>query len=312
MTRRLMARRVYDPVMRESPPLRYPFAAEDAAIAFGDERAARVWLEGLAGRTGQVPRGARHRRAVGAARSCGRYWCGSCRRPLQRAHRHRSGGEAGAAAGVGCRGGVVDQRTVRRATRGAAGDMRHHHRGGPGRSRRSPCGLRRDRLSLQPSGASCRSRAWGFCGRAAAQAMDRRPERVGCPRDRQRHRRLGAASWGIGGGGSTTGCRRGPRAGPVAHTPRPVWELAVAPPPHPRPDITESEVLVLAVLHTYLDGADSAVLAGTAGITRRHSQRVLAGLACDGYVASAVRTIPWRHRTRRVRIWSLTERAPTR
>ena len=91
--------------------------------------------------------------------------------------------------------------------------------------------------------------------------------------------------------------------------PRPVWELAVAPAPHPRPDITASEVLVLAVLHNYLHGADSAVLAETAGITRRHSQRVLAGLAGDGYVASAVRTIPWRHRTRQVHIWSLTERA---
>ncbi len=91
--------------------------------------------------------------------------------------------------------------------------------------------------------------------------------------------------------------------------PRPVWELAVPPPAHPRPDITEAEVLVLAALHAHLDGADSAVVAAVAAITRRHAQRVLVELASDGYVTPAVRTIPWRHSTRRVRVWSLTEQA---
>ncbi len=93
--------------------------------------------------------------------------------------------------------------------------------------------------------------------------------------------------------------------------PRPIEDLAVAPPPHPRPRITESEVLVLGALHAHLDGVDSAVLAGMAAITRRHAQRVLAGLAGDGYVAAELRTIPWQHGTRRVRIWSLTECAET-
>ena len=80
MIRRLMAHRVYDPVIRESAPLRYPFAADDAAIAFGDERAARVWLEGARWPDGPgCPRCATPSRRV-TADPDGRYWCGSCRR----------------------------------------------------------------------------------------------------------------------------------------------------------------------------------------------------------------------------------------
>ncbi len=68
-------------------------------------------------------------------------------------------------------------------------------------------------------------------------------------------------------------------------------------------------MLLLTVLHSHFGGADSAVLAETAGITRRHAQRVLREMESDGYVEVAVRTIPWRHGTRRVRVWMLGERA---
>ena len=80
MTWRLMAHRVHDPVIRESAPLRYPFAADDAATAFGNERAARVRLEGARWPDGpRCPKCASPSRR-GESDPDGRYWCGSCRR----------------------------------------------------------------------------------------------------------------------------------------------------------------------------------------------------------------------------------------
>ncbi|WP_419927056.1 hypothetical protein [Candidatus Poriferisocius sp.] len=87
--------------------------------------------------------------------------------------------------------------------------------------------------------------------------------------------------------------------------PTPPEQLAVELAPHPRPEITECEVLVLTVLRSYLGGADSATVANAAGITRRSVQRVLRGLEADGYVASDVAEVPWKHRTRRILRWRL-------
>ena len=92
--------------------------------------------------------------------------------------------------------------------------------------------------------------------------------------------------------------------------PSPPEQLAVELPPHPRPGITESEVLVLTVLRSYLNGADSAVTADAAGLTRRHTQRVLRSLESDGYVDSAVTQMPWKHGTRRVLSWRLAVPGP--
>ena len=92
--------------------------------------------------------------------------------------------------------------------------------------------------------------------------------------------------------------------------PTPPEELAVGLAPHPRPGITESEVLVLAVLRSYLNGADSAVVADAAGITRRNTQRVLRGLEADGYVDSATTEVPWKRGTRRLLRWRLAHGGP--
>lgn len=90
--------------------------------------------------------------------------------------------------------------------------------------------------------------------------------------------------------------------------PTPPEQLAVTLPPHPRPGIAKSEVLVLTVLRSYLGGADSSTVADAAAITRRSTQRVLRGLEGDGYVDSEVVEVPWKHRTRRILNWRL---APT-
>ena len=87
--------------------------------------------------------------------------------------------------------------------------------------------------------------------------------------------------------------------------PAPPEHLPASLPPHPRPDITEAEVLVLTVLRSYLGGADSAVIGDTAGLARRSAQRVLRCLEADGYVGSALVEVPWKHRTRRILRWKL-------
>lgn len=92
--------------------------------------------------------------------------------------------------------------------------------------------------------------------------------------------------------------------------PRAPEQLAVRLPPHPRPGITESEVLVLTALRSYLNGADSAVVADAAGLTRRHTQRVLRSLESDGYTDSAPTEMPWKHGTRRVLRWRLAVPGP--
>ncbi|WP_420435121.1 transposase [Candidatus Poriferisocius sp.] len=92
--------------------------------------------------------------------------------------------------------------------------------------------------------------------------------------------------------------------------PTPPEELAVELPPHPRPEITESEVLVLTALRSYLGGADSAVVADAGGITRRSAQRALRCLEDDGYVDSAIVDVPWKHRNRRVLRWKLVQFGP--
>ena len=92
--------------------------------------------------------------------------------------------------------------------------------------------------------------------------------------------------------------------------PMPSEKLAVGLPPHPRPGITEAEVLALTVLRSYLNGADSAAVADAAGMTRRHIQRVLRCLEADGYVDSSIAEVPWKHGTRRVLRWKLTLPGP--
>ena len=92
--------------------------------------------------------------------------------------------------------------------------------------------------------------------------------------------------------------------------PTPPEQLAVGLPPHPRPEITESEVLVMTVLRSYLNGADSAVVADAAGITRRNTQRVLRAMEADGYATSAIAEVPWEHGTRRVSRWTLALGGP--
>lgn len=89
--------------------------------------------------------------------------------------------------------------------------------------------------------------------------------------------------------------------------PAPPEELPASLPPHPRPDITEAEVLVLTVLRSYLGGADSAVIGDAAGIARRSAQRVLRRLEADGYVDPAFAEVPWKHRTRRILRWKLAQ-----
>ncbi len=92
--------------------------------------------------------------------------------------------------------------------------------------------------------------------------------------------------------------------------PVPPEQLQVGLPSHPRPGVTESEVLVLTVLRSYLSGADSAVVADTAGMTRRNAQRVLRCLEADGYVGSATKEVPWKHGTRRVLSWRIVHGGP--
>lgn len=89
--------------------------------------------------------------------------------------------------------------------------------------------------------------------------------------------------------------------------PAPPEQLPASLPPHPRPEITEAEVLALTVLRSYLGGADSAVIGDTAGIARRSAQRVLRRLEADGYVDSAFAEVPWKHRTRRILRWKLAQ-----
>lgn len=89
--------------------------------------------------------------------------------------------------------------------------------------------------------------------------------------------------------------------------PAPPEQLPASLPPHPRPDITEAEVLVLTVLRSYLGGADSAVIGDAAEIARRSAQRVLRRLEADGYVDSAFAEVPWKHRTRRILRWKLAQ-----
>ena len=92
--------------------------------------------------------------------------------------------------------------------------------------------------------------------------------------------------------------------------PTPPERLAVGLSPHPRPGITESEVLVLTALRSYLGGADSAVVAHAVGITRRSAQRVLRCLEADGYVDSAVTEVPWKQGIRRFLRWRLVSSGP--
>ena len=92
--------------------------------------------------------------------------------------------------------------------------------------------------------------------------------------------------------------------------PTPPEQLAVALPPHPRPGITDAEVLVLTALRSYLSGADSAVLAAAVEISRRSAQRALRSLEADGYVASAFVEVPWKHRVRRILRWKLNQGGP--
>ena len=92
--------------------------------------------------------------------------------------------------------------------------------------------------------------------------------------------------------------------------PKPPEQLAVALLPHPRPGITDAEVLVLTALRSYLSGADSAVLADAVGISRRSAQRALRSLEADGYVNSAIVEVPWKHRTRRILRWKLNQGGP--
>ncbi len=89
--------------------------------------------------------------------------------------------------------------------------------------------------------------------------------------------------------------------------PAPPEQLPASLPPHPRPDITAAEVLVLTVLRSYLGGADSAVIGDAAGIARRSAQRALRRLEADGYVDSAFAEVPWKHRTRRILRWKLAQ-----
>lgn len=95
----------------------------------------------------------------------------------------------------------------------------------------------------------------------------------------------------------------------MAHAPRPIHDLAVAPPPHPRPAISRCEVLAVSALHAHLEGADASVVAEAASIPSADAERALESLARDGFVTSSLATVPWRHETRRALIWQLTERA---
>ena len=92
--------------------------------------------------------------------------------------------------------------------------------------------------------------------------------------------------------------------------PTPPEQLAVELPPHPRPGITESEILILTVLRSYLNGADSSAISDAAGVALRNTQRVLRGLEADGYVDSATVEVPWKHRTRRIVRWRLAPGGP--
>ena len=92
--------------------------------------------------------------------------------------------------------------------------------------------------------------------------------------------------------------------------PTPSEQLAVALPAHPRPEMTESEILVLTVLRSYAGGADSATIADAAVLPRRSAQRALRWLEADGYVSSAVADVPWNHRTRRILRWKLDLSGP--
>lgn len=92
--------------------------------------------------------------------------------------------------------------------------------------------------------------------------------------------------------------------------PTPPERLAGSVRPHPRPDITESEILVLTALRSFLGGADSATVSEAAGVSRRSAQRVLGRLEADEFVTSAVAELPWKHRTRRIRNWRLALSGP--
>lgn len=92
--------------------------------------------------------------------------------------------------------------------------------------------------------------------------------------------------------------------------PTPPEQLAVGLPPHPRPGITESEILVLTVLRSYLNGAGSAAISDSSGVALRNTQRVLRRLEADGYVDSAAVEVPWKRRTRRILRWRLAPSGP--
>ena len=299
----------------ESEPLRYPFAVEDAAGAFGDEGAATAWLEGVRWPNGPSCSRCAGPAGGGVADPAGRWWCGSCRRRFS------------------VRTGTVleGRRVPLRAW--AVGILMSTN--GPfvvrGEALRAACGVTSGAARVVSDGIRTACGGLVCCydrpERLAARVLRIAPG-VGVRGDgtagapaagRADAAAAGAAPDPAAAGESLIGdwWRRLDDALPARPSgrarwltpPRPVWELAVAPPPHPRPGITGAEVLVLSVLHAHLDGADSALVAQTAGITRRHTQRVLVALAADGYLTSAVRTLPWGHGTRRVRIWSLTEGA---
>lgn len=286
----MMARLVYAAVILKIQPLRYPHAVPGATAAgmFPDEQAAAAWLDRIRRPDEQrCPRCATPS-ADATPDPSGRRWCGSCRRRYSvRTGTSLEGRRAPLRAWVV---GMVLSTNGPFVARPEA--------------LRSLCGI---------TAGAARAVADGI--RAACGGLV-------CPYDRPERlagRVLGVSPLPFGpppdGSGLLSDWWRrlsdGLPARPAGRDrwltpPRPVWELTVEPPPHPRPGITESGVLLLAALHSHLDGADSAVLAEMAGITRRHAQRVLRELESGCYVEAAMRTIPWRHGTRRVRVWTPT------
>ena len=308
------AARGYDGRVVESEPLRYAFVVEDVAGAYGDERAATAWFERVRWPDGpSCPRCAGPE-GEGGADPAGRRWCGSCRRRFSVRTGTVLEGQrvplrAWAVGIVLSTNGpfVVRGEALRAACDLAAGAARVVSAG-----IRAACGGlvcrydRPERLAARVLGVASApgGRGDGTALASSADRADSAAARAGS--DSPVSKALVGDWW-----------RRLDEALPAHPTgrsrwltpPRPVWDLAVTPPPHPRPQITRAEVLALSALQGFLEGAGSATVAQTAGITRRHAQRVLAALAADGYLTSAVRTLPWCHGTRRVRIWSLTEQA---
>ena len=269
----------------------YPNAvpAEAAYRAFRDERAATSFLEQARWPDGPVcPRcgaGARSRLPDAA----GRRWCGRCRRRYSvRTETILARGHAPLRAwAVGAVLTANGPFTVRPGALGRMGGV------SAGAARAVADGIR----SVCGSRVSPHDRPEQLAARITSAQGDRRRtsagESVGRPE----------LSWLAGLSHIRPAVPDG--VDRWLTPPIPPEQLAVGLPPHPRPGITESEVLVLTVLRSYLNGAGSAVVAGAAGMTRRNAQRVLRCLEADGYVSSSTTEVPWKHGTRRLLGWRL-------